>query len=338
MSRRKINALFSAQDVLAALKSSVRILSWGMAVVIAAYLGSGITIIKPNEAGLILRFGKLVSPSHPPGLLYALPPPIDEVIKVPIKSIQEVPLDLWASSGADPSQTSLSPVTQPYTITGDVNIIRASFVVRFQVSDPVDYTLNARDNNALRDGILYQAACRVLSSMSVEDALTVGKNYIGLEALRIAQEKLDRLALGIHLLAFETREINPPAAVSPSFQSVVSAKVQAKTLVEQANAYAASSLPGAEAEAYRLQQEAESYAQQLVAVAQGQATAFSALLEEDRANPVILRARLRAEMLATVLPKAKLSAYVPGQGGATKILLAPKTGKTPKGKEEFTAD
>ena len=59
---------------------------------------------------------------------------------------------------------------------------------------------------------------------------------------------------------------------------MVSAKVQAKTMVEEANASPASSLPGAEAEAYRTIRKPKSYAQQLVAEAEGESTAFSALL------------------------------------------------------------
>lgn len=330
MSRRKIDAAFSAHDVLAALRSSVRVLSWGMVALVAIYLASGLTVVGPNEVGLILRFGKLLPPCHPPGLLWALPQPVDEVIKVPVKSIQEAPLDLWAASGDDALQGSLNPVTQPYTLTGDVNIIRASFVVRYQVSDPVDYTLNAANRNVLRDAILYQAACRVLSAMGVEDVLTVGKNTIGVEAARIAQERFDALKLGIHLLAFETREINPPAAVLASFQSVVSAKVQAKTVVEEANAFAASSLPGANAEAYRMVQEAQSDARQIVAKAEGETTAFSALLEEYSANPTLVRARLDAEMLGSVMPKVKLSTFMPEGRGGARILLAPQTGKSAK--------
>jgi membrane protease subunit HflK len=328
MKRRNSNSLFSAHDVLAALRSGIRILSWAMAALIALYLASGITVVAPNETGVILRFGKVVSSSHPPGLLFALPPPIDEVIKVPVKSVQETPLELWAAGGGD-AEAALNPVSQPYTLTGDVNIIRASFVVRYQVSDPVAYALYASNRDALRDAVLYEAACHVLSTMSVEDTLTVGKNYIGVEALRLAQEKLNSLHLGIRLLAFETRDINPPGAVSAAFQSVVSAKVQARTLLDDANAYAASTIPGAKAEAYRVEQEADSYAQQVVAKAQGETAAFSSLLHEYLRNPGLVHARLQAEMLTTVMPKVKIATLLPNGGAGAKIFLNPQTAKAP---------
>jgi membrane protease subunit HflK len=325
MSRRRTNSAFSGQDVLAALRSSIRILAWGMTALVALYLCSGITVVSPNEAGLILRFGKLLPGAHAPGLLFALPCPVDEVIKVPVKSVQEASLDLWASSNGTELQGTLNPVTQPYTLTGDVNIIRASFAVRYNVSDPDDYALAARDRDQLRDAVLYEAASHVLATMSVEDAMTVGKNYIGAEALRLAQERMDRLRLGIRLLAFETRSIDPPMAVSSAFQAVISAKVQSKTDIEEANAYAASLLPGAEADAYRMKQDAEAAAHQTVAKAEGETAAFASLAHEYGANPALVRARLQGEMMAAVMPRVKVAAVMPG--GNLKVVMNPQVAK-----------
>ncbi|MBO0695214.1 MAG: protease modulator HflK, partial [Verrucomicrobia bacterium] len=277
MSRRREDALFSAHAILSALRSSIRILRWGMLVLVLIYLCSGITVIGPNERGLILRFGRALPKSVPPGLLFAFPAPIDEVVRLPAKSVQEVVLEAWKPND-DSWRDSLHPVSDPYTITGDVNIIRARFSVRFQVADPIAYEFGAGDRENLRDAICYQSACHVLAGMSVDDVLTTRRDFIGQESMRLAQAELDRLGLGIQLLAFETREINPPASVLPAFQDVVSAKVEAKTLVEPARSRHASLIPEANAEAYRIQQEAESYAQGLIAKAQGEVSAFLALL------------------------------------------------------------
>lgn len=301
-----------------------------MAGLVLFYLGSGITVIGPNETGLVLRFGKLLPQTHPPGLLFSFPPPIDEVLKVPLKSVQEVALDAWSSLSENGGLSSLDPATQFYTLTGDANIVRAQFVVRYQISDPIDYALAARDRDAIRDAILYESATRVLSSMNVEDALTAKKNYIGQEAMRLAQEKMNALGLGIQLLAVETREINPPKTVLAAFQAVISAKVQSKTLIEEANTYAASSIPDAQAQAYRIQQVADSYAQQLVAKAQGESISFTALLGEYRANPMLVRARLYGEMVSTVMPQVKVATVVPGGKGSTRIFLDPQKGSALK--------
>jgi modulator of FtsH protease HflK len=335
MSRRREDALFSAHAILAALRSSIRILRWGMLVLVLIYLCSGITVIAPNQRGLVLRFGHALPKSAPPGLLFAFPPPIDEVVMLPAKSVQEVMLDAWTPND-DSYRDSLHPARDPYTITGDVNIIRARFSVRFQVADPIAYEFGARERENLCNAICYQSVCRVLAGMSVDDALTTRRDFIGQESMRLAQAEFDRLSLGVQLLAFETREINPPASVLPAFQDVVSAKVEAKTLVEPARSRHAAVIPEANAEVYRIQEEAQSYAQGLLAKAQGEVSAFLALLKEYRANPGTVHTRLYAEMIEQVFPRLRVSNVVPTDRGEVRVLVSPQKADTIQRNENST--
>lgn len=335
MSRRREDALFSAHAILAALRSSIRILRWGMLVLVLIYLCSGITVIAPNQRGLVLRFGHALPKSAPPGLLFAFPPPIDEVVMLPAKSVQEVALDAWTPND-DSYRDALHPARDPYTITGDVNIIRARFSIRFQVADPIAYEFGARERENLCNAICYQSACRVLAGMSVDDALTTRRDFIGQESMRLAQAEFDRLSLGVQLLAFETREISPPAPVLSAFQDVVSAKVEAKTLVEPARSRHAAVIPEANAEVYRIQEEAQSYAQGLLAKAQGEVSAFLALLTEYRANPGTVHTRLYAEMIEQVLPRVRVSNVVPTDRGEVRVLVSPHKADTIQPNENST--
>ena len=326
MKQKREDALFSAHAILAALRSSIRILRWGMLVLVVIYLCSGITVIAPNERGLVLRFGRALPKTAPPGLLLVWPAPIDEIVRLPAKSVQDVALETWAESGNDSYSQSLHPVRDPYTISGDVNIIRARFSVRFQVADPIAYEFGAAQRDALRDAILYQSVCQTLASMNVDDILTTRRDHIGQEAMRRAQTEMDRLGLGVQLLAFETKEINPPAQVLSAFQDVVSAKVEAKTMVEPARSRAATVIPQAKAEAYRMQQQAQAYAEGLTAKARGEVSAFLALLKEFRANPGTVTTRLYAEMIEEVLPKLRVATVLSAQDAPLRLLIEPQRG------------
>ena len=190
MKRKREDALFSAHAILAALRSSIRILRWGMLILVLIYLCSGITVIGPNERGLVLRFGRALPKTAPPGLLLAWPVPIDEVVRVPAKSVQDVTLEAWGETPNGSSRSSLNPARDFYTISGDVNIVRARFSVRFQIADPVAYEFGASERDALRDAILYQSVCRTLASMNVDDILTTRRDYVGQEAMRLAQDEI----------------------------------------------------------------------------------------------------------------------------------------------------
>ncbi len=118
-----------------------------------------------------------------------------------------------------------------------MNIIRARFSVRFQ-SQIRSLTNSGRASAKICATPFVIKAPVAFAGMSVDDTLTTRRDLIGQEAMRFAQAEIDRLGLGIQLLAFETREINPPAPVLPAFQDVVSAKVEAKTMVEPARSRA----------------------------------------------------------------------------------------------------
>jgi len=63
-------------------------------VMILLYLGSGITIVGPDEVALVERFGRIAgrgtaAATHGPGMLFALPRPFDQVLRVNVKRVYE---------------------------------------------------------------------------------------------------------------------------------------------------------------------------------------------------------------------------------------------------------
>lgn len=315
-------SLFSAHALLATLRGIIHILRWAMLVLALVYLCSGITVVGSHENALILRFGKLLPDVHPPGLLFALPPPFDEVILVPVKNVQERILTAWTST--DDGNESFHPLRNPSTLTGDANIVRLEFIVRYQVGDPGKYALVSNARESLLDAVIYREACRLVAGMSIDDALTLNRERIGQEARRKSQEELDRLGLGIDLLAVEVREIAPPRAVAAAFQDVISAKVQGRTLVEPAKTYRVAALADANAKAYRVRTEAEAYAGKIRAQAEGEASAFAALLTEYAKAPDLLRSRLFAENMQDTLANVRTATVLPKSNGKVHLLLHPQ--------------
>ena len=105
-----------------------------MALVFIAYLFSGITLIQPDEVGVILRMGKLAGDTpldqvHEPGWLFAFPKPFDSVIKIPVKRILEVPISELAARPDVPKDDSgnistIDPTREGYCISADENIFQ----------------------------------------------------------------------------------------------------------------------------------------------------------------------------------------------------------------------
>ena len=76
-----------------ALRISFVILKVIMVILIIAFLASGFVTVDPDEQAIVLRFGKIREAGLlDPGPHWVFPYPIDEVIKIPVKT--KVPLSV----------------------------------------------------------------------------------------------------------------------------------------------------------------------------------------------------------------------------------------------------
>lgn len=323
-----------------ALRASIGVLRWILTGLILIYLASNVRIVSPSENGLVLRFGRLTDHVYPPGLLIAFPYPIDQVMVVPTKSVQQIELMEWAapptpaeSTAKQPSaKETLHPVTDGYLLTGDINLVHASFSVRFTISDPRQYALTAKktprvespdDRDALLRKILRDATTEAMQTMGVDQALTDGQEQLRHQCQTIAQEKIDRLGLGIALQAWEIREIVPARQVLQAFEEVVSAKVEARTLTEKANAYRQARLPEIDARIFRIKQEADGQAQRTVEKARGEAASFLAQWDAARENPDAFRIRRHLEVVEQMMRRTWLPTVNAGKGLPLQLLIKP---------------
>lgn len=344
MNARRRHASHRAQAILDALRSSLTLLRGALVVLLLVYLGSGVTAVAPNETALVLRFGKLQNAARHAGLVFALPPPFEEVIKIPVQSVQEIALDAWAAPAGTPprremkitssqradgdqilSRPYLHPVEHGYSLTGDANIVQGRFAARYRIADPVAWFRLGDRRTELIDALLYGALTTTLAGRTVDHVLTAGLEETRNAALARAQSEADALRLGVQFTAFEVRELIPAQHVRPAFEEVVNAQMEARTAVETARSYQVSQLPQAGAEAYRIRHSAEADAQNRVAVARGETASFLAVLTEYRRNPALVRTRLRAETLQKVMPKIVSKSFLPPNAAGARIILQPRT-------------
>lgn len=345
----------SGTALFAAFASTLSLLRWLLLGLVALYLGSGFTRVGPDEDALLFRLGRLQPNVAPPGLLFALPTPIDRVVKLSTRKQHEVSLFAWSpeESGASvppvqtaaarvahaatlavlfpgsapsarvPSGRGLHPAFDGSTLTGDVNLVQARFTVRYRIIQPRAFASATTPETVERliEAACYAAATRVLAGLKIDAALGTGLEGLRLKVRELAQMRLDELGLGVELVAFEVNALTPPQATVSAFAEVTSAQVEARTTVEQAHTHRAQALPRAQGDAYRERQQAEADARQLQARAAGEAASFIALMSEHRAAPALVEARLRAETLEHILARARGKTLLPAADRALNLFL-----------------
>lgn len=311
-----------AQPAVAVLGAVIRRAHWPIALLFAAYLFSGVTAVKADEVAIVLRFGRIVgeAPSgriHTSGLLWALPRPLDEVVRVPIGRVHEVVItDLWRSPDRarrplDSGEArSIAPETEGYCLTGDRNIVQLSLLARYRVLDPVAYALLHEEPHALLRDVVQSEVVRATGRSSIDAVLSEERKVLGNTVRIQSQAKLDAVSSGLELIAVEIADFAPPVAVIPAFVDVNTAYIEGYRTYVDAQRYRETELPKAESDRDQMLAEARIYAANLLADARGDAQAFEALAVEYERSPEVVIERLYIESVESAFSKAGRRKFV----------------------------
>jgi membrane protease subunit HflK len=297
------------------LGAALRLLRWGGLVAVLVILGTGVTMVKPDEVALRLRFGRLTGTTraeqvHGPGLLVSFPYLVDEVVRVPVRRVLEMDVDALRSRRALAFR-QVDITEDGYALTGDQNLLQPGVRLKYQISDPVRWALEVREPEQLVHDAVVTALTRTLAEMPVDRVLVEGKRELAASALRRAQERLDAEGQWVLLVALELTSLQPPVQVARYFDDVQKAFVEKKTLEEKARSYAEQEVPKAEAARLGEINEGRAYAADTAADARGAAARFERLLAEYVERPEVVRQRLYLEAVETLVNRAGAVQLVP---------------------------
>jgi modulator of FtsH protease HflK len=296
---------------------------WWIVLMAVLYALSGITVVRSDEIAVVQRWGRVIGATpalqeHGPGLLFALPRPIDRVVRVQARHIsEETVVALDDQSGRDDTgyYATLDPLTQGYALTGDQNIVHTTMVARYRIRDVASWAFyGPRSEDILRVEVS-AAMVRSLGEMGVDRVLSDGRKDLIAAATRRAQAGLDAANAGIELTSLEVTRLAPPAATSFEFEAVQSAFISADTKKKDAQAYAEMVVPQAQGRANVRVQAAEAETAANLAAANGDASAFAALEREYRENPGVVRERLYRDAIDRAMNVAKVRWVPPPVNG-----------------------
>ena len=280
---------------------------------------SGLRIVKSGEVALIYRFGKLAGSTyeeqvHEPGLLFAFPYIIDEVVIIPTSSVRVLEVTTHYTAGQMSGYTR-----NGYVISGDRNVILISAVVQYVVSDPVSYSRNVGDEKSLISATVSGQMVNVAAGMSSDALLTTGKLEFAENVKKGAGAILSDMNTGLSLVSVELTSVTMPQEVKDVYDSVNSAKVYAETLKEQPAQYRDTVIPSAEAAAQSMISSADAYRTTKVAEANSYLAEFRGVLEEYSRGSESVRIRLYNQKIGEIISKIGSIRFV--DGGGSKIVI-----------------
>jgi modulator of FtsH protease HflK len=290
-----------------------------MVLVAVVALSSVAFQIKPEEVGLVLRFGKKVRTTEP-GLHFKLPF-VEQVLRVPVqRQLKEEFGFRTTVPGIRTEYSAADFAGESVMLTGDLNVAVVEWVVQYRVTDPHNYLFKLRDlTDTFRS--MSQAVMReVVGDRTVTEVLTVGRQEIATTSERLLQEMVNQYEMGIVIEQIVLQDVTPPDPVKPSWDEVNQAQQQRDRLINEARAEYNKVIPRAKGEAGQAVLQAEGYALERVNAARGDATRFKAIYAAYRLAPEVTRRRLYLETMQRVLPQLGTKVFM-DKGTATIIPL-----------------
>lgn len=311
-----------------ALRSGLSILKFVMGLVAITVVFSGICIIEPNEVAVILRFGRPVGvgPDRAlkPGLHWACPYPVDEVVRIPAGQSQTVVSTVgWhaaspeqiARGEAPPARGALTPGADGYLISADGNIFHARATLKYRISDPLQYAFSFQDVTNLLRTLLNNALIHAASQYSAEAAIYRDKLGFRDTVLAELSSALSRRSVGIALDPFDVQVV-APVDVRPAFEAVLAAEQERSQRMNEAAAYSSEITLKAEGQAGALRSEGWTLANQIRVTVPAEAKYFEEQLPHYLKNPPLFRRRLLVEAMQAVLTNSQDVFLLPRAFGA----------------------
>ena len=258
--------------------------------------------IRPEEVGVITRFGKYVRKEE--SGLHAKFPIIERLYKVAVERQQKEEFGFrTTSTGIQSEYTKTGTVDESLMLTGDLNLADVEWVVQYRIDDPYMFLFKVREPVATMRDISEACMRQIVGDRTVNEVLTVGRTEISVKVQEEIQRLCTEYLLGIKIEQIILQDVNPPDPVKDAFNAVNQAQQEKETLINQARSEYNKIIPKARGQAEETIQKAEGYAAERVNNALGEAARFNAFYKEYVKAPEVTKRRIYLETLSDVLPK-----------------------------------
>jgi membrane protease subunit HflK len=272
----------------------------------AIWLSTGFYRVEPDELGLVLRFGAYTR-STPPGLNYHAPWPIESVILLPVTRINRV--EIGFRSEETEEATAANPERdlreESLMLTGDENIVDINASVFWRISNAPDYAFKTRNQPYTVKSVAESVLRQVVGHTKIQSALTEGRAAIEQAVTIGAQKILDEYGTGVEITQVQLQKVDPPPEVIESFRDVQRANTDADRARNEAQSYANDIVPRARGDAAAIEFAAQGDKQAAIASANGQSQRFLSVYAAYAVAKDVTLKRLYIETMQDMLSHAE---------------------------------
>ena len=297
---------------------------------------SGFYVVRPDEAGVIERFGRKSLPFRSPGLHYKLPWPIERLTRIRPHAVRVVEIGYRSDPRAAGSQGEpasyewnvahrsgrfQSRLDESLLLTGDQNIIELNAAVHYDVQRADEYLFRQIDADATLREAAESVVHGIAATTPMDELLTTERRAIEERARIELQRRADKYQTGIRVIQFKLEDVHPSREVVGAFRDVSAAFEEKNRIVNEAEGYRNEQVSLARGNAAAQLRNAAAYAAGRTNRAEGDASRFISHEEAFRTAPGPTETRLYLETMEQVLTGRKKVIVDAGKGRRHLMLL-----------------
>ncbi len=237
------------QSLADALRSSFGILKVIMVILAVLYVFSNVRRIDSSEQALLLRLGRLDPRPIEPGLVWAFPFPIDEIVPLPTRQSSTMtvkshsfhrradeegkPLSMISRGG------SLDPGLDGALLTADAGLVHVQWKVTYKIADLTRYVsrIKTKELEAAREliqSMIETAGIHTAAGMTAPDIIGPRMDDVQVEMMQRVNARLRELESGLEVTRIEMFERTPPLAVRDAFDNTQKAESAKQAKIREA--------------------------------------------------------------------------------------------------------
>jgi membrane protease subunit HflK len=189
-------------------------------------------------------------------------------------------------------------------LTADTNLVEVTSAVQYTQYDPLKYLFSVKDVEETLTQISESAMREAVGQATLDKALAFDPS-ITERAQAILEKTVKSFDMGIRIISVKLEDVIVPDPVQEAQRDAIKADKDRQRFQQDAETYRNDVVPRARGEAQTKLLGAEAYREQVLAIAQGETSRFDQVLEQYEHAPAVTRERMYLDTMESVYKNAR---------------------------------
>jgi modulator of FtsH protease HflK len=204
-------------------------------------------------------------------------------------------------------------------LTSDTNLVEVKSAVQYTKPDPRKYLFRVNNVEETLVQVAESAMREAVGQASLDKALAFDPSITD-RAKKLLQKTLDNYDMGINIISVKLGEVVVPEQVQDAQRDAIKAGKDRQRFQQEAETYRNDVVPRARGQAAKVVLDAEAYRLQVLAIAQGETSRFDQVLSQYEHAPAVTRERMYLETMENVYRNSR-KVIVDTKGGNSMFYL-----------------